>query len=456
MNKEILNIVNRVLSEEMTGRINRNRRRIFESDKMCSECGVGMMNEGECTECGYMEEIEKVVDEGFLSKLFSRKDEKFESLMQEADRIYEESGECQYVMVGSYGSYVTSNPGGKTSNPLYSTCDDLEGYEEQFSDVVDESKKLSKGQKYIARQAEPKDKIDAKDFAKLRAKKTETKEGKFPDLSGDKKVTRKDVLIGRGVLDKKGNKIKRKQNESVYSIDIDGQRMIFNENEVIDIIENIILEEKKKSKKTTKLPNVTKDSLAKSKKENDDYVSDVVKKMKDYLKDASKGSFEMKPKHFPKGNGELSKMTKHAYIPSDTTKEYIENFTAASLDNIDYDDIYPNEKWVEMNYVGGSLTGNNPEWANAVETPVNKNRNELRKNNYLRRVQKMSYQKDDQPVTTDRAGQDGGEDEHRIFGMLKKATKKPKKSTNESVEGKKLISDMDNMKKLMGYKTKTQ
>ena len=27
--------------------------------------------------------------------------------------------------------------------------------------------------------------------------------GSFPDLSGDGKVTRKDVLIGRGVLDKK-------------------------------------------------------------------------------------------------------------------------------------------------------------------------------------------------------------------------------------------------------------
>ena len=32
---------------------------------------------------------------------------------------------------------------------------------------------------------------------------------KIPDLSGDGKVTQKDVLIGRGVYDKKGNKVKK-------------------------------------------------------------------------------------------------------------------------------------------------------------------------------------------------------------------------------------------------------
>jgi hypothetical protein len=332
MNKEILKIVNRVLSEEITDRDNRNNRRIFESDKMCSECGSDSMSENECMECGYMKETE------LEEKLYGK----------------------QYKL--------DKNKNGR---------------------------------------------IDRKDFKLLRK-------------------------------------------ESVYSIEIDGQIMVFNENEVIDIIENIILEEKKKDKKTTKLPNVTKDSLAKSKKENDDYVSDVVKKMKDYLKDSSKGEYEMEPKHFPKGNGELSKMSKHAYVPSDTTQEYIDNFTAAGLENIDYDDIHPNEEWAEMNVVGDSLTGNNPEWANAVETPTNEKRNEIRKNNFLRRAQKMSYQKDDQPVTTDRTGEDGGDDEHKIFGMLKKSTKKPKKVTNESTNNQKVISDVDNIKKLMGYNTKTQ
>ena len=35
------------------------------------------------------------------------------------------------------------------------------------------------------------------------AKKMLKKGGKFPDLSGDGKVTKKDILIGRGIIKKK-------------------------------------------------------------------------------------------------------------------------------------------------------------------------------------------------------------------------------------------------------------
>jgi hypothetical protein len=369
MNREILNIVNRVLSEEVNGKIRNVKRRLFESKEMCSECGSGKMYEGECMECGYSK--------------------------------------------GEMG----------------------------------ESKKLSKGQKYIARQAEPKDKIDANDFKKLRAKKTETKEGKkFPDLSGDGKVTRKDVLLGRGVkLRKESVSYKLVLDESTNEV------FYFDENEMINIIENVVLEEKKKKKKTTKKTNITKSSQSKSKKENDDYVSSVIKKMKDYLKDGSKGSYEMKPKHFPKGNGELAKMSKMAYVPSDTAQEYIDNFTAAGLENLDYDEIHPNEDWVTMNLVGGSRTGNNPEWANAVETEVGKRRNKIRKNNLLAKVKRDAYQKDDQPVRIDRSGQDYGDNVDSL--MKKYSTKKLKK---ESVIDNQVINEMQEIKNLMSYNKKTQ
>ena len=62
MNREILNIVNKVLSEEISGRIKKVKGRLFESDKMCSECG-SPMTESECMECGYMKESE--MDENF-------------------------------------------------------------------------------------------------------------------------------------------------------------------------------------------------------------------------------------------------------------------------------------------------------------------------------------------------------------------------------------------------------
>ena len=48
-------------------------------------------------------------------------------------------------------------------------------------------------------------------------------------------------------------------------------------------------------------------------KENDDYIKSVAKKMKEYLKDGSKGDYDMNPKHFPKGNGQLEKMKAKKY-----------------------------------------------------------------------------------------------------------------------------------------------
>ena len=43
---------------------------------------------------------------------------------------------------------------------------------------------------------------------KMMKKKKKKKKGKFPDMSGDGKVTKKDILIARGVI-KKGKRKKR-------------------------------------------------------------------------------------------------------------------------------------------------------------------------------------------------------------------------------------------------------
>ena len=291
------------------------------------------------------------------------------------------------------------------SKMMEDDCSECGTMETEFK----ESKKLSKGQEYIAKQAEPKNKIDAKDFAKLRAKKSEK--------------NLKENLTYKIVLDESTN-------ETFY----------FKENEVIDIIENIVNEEKSKK---TKVNNVTKDSQSKSKKENDDYINSVVKKMKDYLKGGSKGEYETEPKHFPKGNGELEKMDKMAYIPSDAVGEYIQNFTAAGLENLDYDEIHPNEKWVEDNLVGSSRTGNNPEWANAVETEVGEKRNKIRKDNLLAKMKRKAYNKSPQPVLTDKSGSE-----------TDKASKLMMKL--ESTDGKIVLEEIQKMKNLIDYGKKTQ
>jgi hypothetical protein len=221
---------------------------------------------------------------------------------------------------------------------------------------------------------------------------------------------------------------------------VEESRLIFTENEMISLIENIVLEEKRK--KATKSDTYLKSSLGQSKKQEEDYIDSVVKKMKSYLKTGSKGKYEMSPKNFPKGNGELEKMDKMAYVPSKAVDEYITNFTAASLENLDYDTFEPNDERVSKYVKGSSETGNNPKWANAVETPVNAKRDEVRKNNYLSKLKKKAYNKAPQPVVTDKSGSESGAD--KIMMKL------------ESTDKQNVLTEMEKMKSLIGYDRKTQ
>jgi hypothetical protein len=296
--------------------------------------------------------------------------------------------------------------------------------------------------------------IDREDFKLLRRKK-EMKERLYGNQhridknknnkidAEDFKMLRKESLTYKLVLDESTNEI-----------------FYLKENEMINIIENIVLEEKKNKK--TKVNNVTKSSQDRSKKENDNYINSVMKKMKEYLKGGSKGEYEMEPKNFPKGNGELEKMAKMAYVPSETAQEYIENFTAAGLENLDYDEIHPNEDWVEKNIVGSSITGNNPKWGNAVETEVGERRNKIRKNNLLGKVKRDAYQKDDQPIRYDRTGEDLGDTVDQLLSKYSKKESKPKQTKtkkNESFvdENKNIINEEINiMKNLINYNQRTQ
>ena len=177
---------------------------------------------------------------------------------------------------------------------------------------------------------------------------------------------------------------------------------------------------------------------------SDVYIKDVTKKMQDYLKNGSKGDYSMDPKMFPQGNGEIAKMEKMAYVPSEDVRDYIEAFTGAGMENLDYDEIKPNEEWVEKNIVGSSETGNNPEWANAVETPVNKRRNKIRKDNLLAKAKRKAYNKAEQPVVQDKTGE-GKVD--KIMNQLESTTSKSKDKLNE---------EFGKMKDLIFYNRKTQ
>ena len=225
-----------------------------------------------------------------------------------------------------------------------------------------------------------------------------------------------------------------------------GRTVRLSEEQVVNLIETLSEEKLKPSKKTRGYSEYER-SFDKSGKENQDYYKEVSKKMKDYMKDGSKESFTMEPKHFPMGNGEIEEMDKMAYVPSDSVAEYVENFTAAALENIDYDEFEPNKEWVEDNIVGSSRTGNNPKWGNSVETPTNKRRNEIREKNLLGQLKKKAYNKSPQPIVKDRPGSDDASD------LLNKVESGEKRSTKKS---KKINEDLERIGNLISYSRKTQ
>ena len=222
-------------------------------------------------------------------------------------------------------------------------------------------------------------------------------------------------------------------------------KVTMTEEEMVTFIENIVNEQK-----SAKGLDVYKKSHKESGKENDDYIKSVTKKFKEYLKDGSKGDFDMNPKTFPKGNGQLTKMTKKAYTPSKAVDEYIENFAqTAGMENIDYDEIRPNEEWVEMNIKGSSKTGNSSDYANAEKTDLGEKINEKRKKNYLAALKRQSYNKAPQPVT-DFAGETDakkGMEVNKIFKTLESTEDSKKDKINE---------EMNKIFKMINYNQKTQ
>lgn len=178
-------------------------------------------------------------------------------------------------------------------------------------------------------------------------------------------------------------------------------------------------------------------------KENEDYIQSVAKKMKDYLKDGSKGEYNENPKHFPKGNGQLEKMEAKKYTMSKDGDEFIDDFMRPGMENLDYDEIHPNEEWMESTIEGSSKTGNSDEYANAEATEVNKRINKKRKENKLSKVKKMAYNKSAQPVVSDKTGEEDGDG----INIKLESTKKEEKVLNE---------EFNKISHLMNYNRKTQ
>ena len=248
-----------------------------------------------------------------------------------------------------------------------------------------------------------------------------------------------------------GKKYNVQKESFSYSIQFGNEEVILTENELITMIEEIVMEEKKSNLKSTGRAKGTVEYDRVHKKDGDinkKANEESFKKMKDYVKAGSKGSFETNPKHFPKGNGQLAKMDKKTYKASDAVDEYIDTFAyGGGMLDLDPDEIGYNEDWLEKTIEGSSMTGNSPEYANAEDTGYGKKLNKRRKEGlYNREKRQNSYKRFKQPV--DVAG------ENTKSGKLNKMFKNLGESQDEQ---KNILSEeMDKMKKMIGYNKNTQ
>jgi hypothetical protein len=382
-----------------------------ENGDVCEQCGTGLNEAGMCEQCD-MNEDDDVIYEIELEDDFKE---------EEVENTSNNEATCKYHM------------------EKFGPEDEMT---RKFCKGLNEGKKLKGNQHKLDKNKN--NKIDTDDFKRLRDEKKSKKESgrRF----GMESVEMEEGNAFSGALAKA-----KKEGKDTFEVDgkkynvKESKSLKLSENELVDLIETIV-KEQKSNITTGNAPGLTKYRTVHNQdgKENSDALKEVGKKMEDYVKSGSKGKYETNPKHFPKGNGELEKMSKKAYVPSKAVQDYTDAFAAAGQENLDFDEIKPNEEWLDKNIEGSSVTGNNPEWANAVETDTNKRRNKVRKDNLLAKAKRKAYNKAPQPAIIDKTGEDEGD---KILNQLESIDVKLQKPLNEEFE---------KMKKLISYNAKTQ
>jgi hypothetical protein len=249
------------------------------------------------------------------------------------------------------------------------------------------------------------------------------------------------------------------------------------EDELIDMIENIVIEQKVKdraekeniSKKSPEGLKKTEDVLGKNKKENDDYAKEVVTKMKDYMKDMFSGGkgYDENPDDFPQSNYDMEKEhNEMKYHPSDAVEEYIEAFAYPGMTNLVYDEIKPDDEMIDKQIKGdskngnaitskdGKALGNVSKRSEKVGERFKKNFDD---NLYGAEQMEVSYNRQPQPVDVAGSKKQAGSLKSIRPGSAKKAQNIMSKLESTENKATKMISEeMSKMKNLISYDRKTQ
>jgi hypothetical protein len=331
--------------------------------------------------------------------------------------------------------------------------------------------------------AKPKGKITAADFKKLRKDRTEQDividdilDGKVKKVETDEEVEEGNAFSGALAKAKKMGKDSFEVDGKKYNVKENKNTLSLSEDELIDMIEGIVMEQITKDSAEKNNFGVTKPQGLKktektqsaSKKENDDYATEVVKKMKDYMKDMflGGGKYDENPDDFPQSNYQMDKDSKiMKYNPSEAVDEYIEAFAYPGMTNLVYDEIKPDDEMIEKQIKGDSkngnaITGKDGKALGNVSKRSEKTGERFKKNFdenlYGAEQMNVSYKRQSQPV--DIAGEK--KESGKLSGK-KTSTQKAQKIMNqlESVESKttKIITeDLAKMRNLISYNRKTQ
>ena len=399
----------------------------------CEQCG-GEMKENECMECGMREEViyEVEVEE---SKYVTSKGGKFPNEKKELSRQDIEMTMPGFDMEEYCAQYYDMDRERCDSyynHKDYNHKDSDRPMDEEMEEgnaFTDALRKTKKGGSFKLGGKTYKDRSSLEESTYYRV-----------NYKGQSKL-----LSESSFLNLVNRLAKKSDNSVTYRLKTTDGVHMFTESEMLNLIEDIVLKEERKFKKggTPKGYSEYERSVKKSKKENDEYIKSVGKKMKDYLKDGSKSSYDENPKYLPKGNGQLEKMKTNKYTMSKDGEEFLDNYMRPGMEDLVPEEIEYNVDWVSDNIKGSSRTGNNPEWANAEKTELGDKLYKKMKDRKYHNAKLAAYRKSKQPVT-DGTGENSGS------GV---------KIKTESLEKRKetiLSEEFSKMKNLISYDRKTQ
>jgi len=354
-------------------------------------------------------------------------------------------------------------------------------FEEKFNNKSENFEELIGNQSKID-VADPKGKITAADFKKLRNSKYNKKEvdeysdyeDDFDDEDEDNEYKNNDSEFDELDLDDETDWTQLKRRQSTGNDNI----LSLGENELIDMIEKIVLEQKVKDRaETSNIAKKEAEGLKKTnkvleldKKENDDYAKEVVTKMKDYMKDMFMGGkgYDENPDDFPQSNYDMEKdhneMKK--YNPSDAVDEYIEAFSYPGMTNLVYDEIKPDDEMISNQIKGNSKNGNavtskDGKALGNVSKRSEKTGDRFKKNFdenlYGAEQMNVSYKRQSQPVDVAGSKTQKGSLKSIKSNSTDKAENILNQLESSEVKTTKIINeDLQKMKDLISYNRKTQ